>query len=236
MFSEKKKEVAKGFACLAVAVICLIIGFTLVFEEVYGGIFLIIVGFVFMILGYVFMFKQIKVNKEEVTKTVSKLENVDFDLNKKGLIFEYDDELYGKLSVYDDRVVIAPKYAFKAVLEEKELFYCDIIGVQFQQDNTFISKLDSYAGYIQFETASINGSNNLNSENTFKWKNREMTEIMVKVKNYTREKVRQYKTGRNVIQEAPTAAGELIKWKELLDSGIISQEEFDQKKKDLLNK
>lgn len=37
-----------------------------------------------------------------------------------------------------------------------------------------------------------------------------------------------------VSASVPTSASELTKYKELLDSGVISQEEFDQKKRDIL--
>ena len=40
--------------------------------------------------------------------------------------------------------------------------------------------------------------------------------------------------GQTIINQAASAADELKKFKELLDAGIITQEEFDQKKKQLL--
>ena len=42
------------------------------------------------------------------------------------------------------------------------------------------------------------------------------------------------KATNTVSQEQPKATDELIKYKELLDSGVITQEEFDAKKKQLL--
>ena len=44
------------------------------------------------------------------------------------------------------------------------------------------------------------------------------------------------KSVSNIQQIQMSSADELMKYKNLLDSGVISQEEFDQKKKDLLNK
>ena len=48
---------------------------------------------------------------------------------------------------------------------------------------------------------------------------------------------RQYSEKQNNVQSniATSNADELKKYKELLDEGIISQEEFDAKKKQLLN-
>ena len=42
------------------------------------------------------------------------------------------------------------------------------------------------------------------------------------------------KTVRTIIEQSPSSADELKKYKELLDSGIITQEEFDAKKAQLL--
>jgi predicted Zn-dependent peptidase len=42
-------------------------------------------------------------------------------------------------------------------------------------------------------------------------------------------------SGKTVIQNQVSAADEILKLKSLLDSGILTQEEFDAKKKQLLN-
>ena len=55
--------------------------------------------------------------------------------------------------------------------------------------------------------------------------------------SYINQKLKEYKSAKNcgtVIQQI-SAADELKKFKELLDMGIISQEEFDAKKKQLLD-
>lgn len=49
------------------------------------------------------------------------------------------------------------------------------------------------------------------------------------------DKIKSYKTSKTVSYSLPTSdADEILKFKTLLDSGIISQEEFDAKKKQLL--
>ena len=45
---------------------------------------------------------------------------------------------------------------------------------------------------------------------------------------------RKNKNGQNVVTPL-SAADELKKYKDLLDAGVITQEEFDEKKKQLLN-
>jgi predicted Zn-dependent peptidase len=69
--------------------------------------------------------------------------------------------------------------------------------------------------------------------------------IMETIKQFTEQKIKEYveeqilklsqnKGGTTVIQQANSPAEELKKFKELLDMGIITQEEFDTKKKQLL--
>ncbi len=61
---------------------------------------------------------------------------------------------------------------------------------------------------------------------------------MEEVSNYVKKKVQESKTARNapvVVASTTSAADEIKKFKELLDMGIITQEEFDAKKKQLLD-
>ena len=62
---------------------------------------------------------------------------------------------------------------------------------------------------------------------------------MEEVASYIKSRVEEYKTAKNapattIIQNTFSVADEIKKFKELLDSGIITQEEFDAKKKQLL--
>ena len=61
-------------------------------------------------------------------------------------------------------------------------------------------------------------------------------EYMQEVINYVKAKVSEYKQAANVVNVAApqSNADELKKYKELLDAGVITQEEFDAKKKQLL--
>lgn len=78
-----------------------------------------------------------------------------------------------------------------------------------------------------------NRSSNFFNENsftfdTYKVSNDEMQEVA----EYVKQRVDQIKNSTGTVF---SSADELKKFKELLDSGIISQEEFDAKKKQLLN-
>lgn len=140
------------------------------------------------------------------------------------------------LTVYDDHCVITGKksvigfMAGRALDGEKELYYSDLTSVQFKKPSILIN------GFIQFEyPGSHSGQNNFNSENTFV--------IMKGVTNlddcynayeYIKTRIAYYKKNKNAPVSAISPADELKKFKELLDSNIISQEEFDNKKKELL--
>ena len=53
--------------------------------------------------------------------------------------------------------------------------------------------------------------------------------------HFIENKIRQSKQPKVVVAQAPTSsADELGKYKTLLDQGVISQEEFDAKKKEIL--
>ena len=65
-----------------------------------------------------------------------------------------------------------------------------------------------------------------------------MNEYMRKIADYVQKRVEYYKTSNNtqtVQVNKLSSADELRKYKALLDDGIITQEEFETKKKELLN-
>ncbi len=81
-----------------------------------------------------------------------------------------------------------------------------------------------------------NKSSNFFTENSFTFDTSVQTnEFMAEVANYIKNKVAEYKRGKgqNVVNQV-SAADELKKFKELLDMGVITQEEFEAKKKQLL--
>lgn len=149
-----------------------------------------------------------------------------------------------KMKVYEDKVVITVKPGIGSFLTgnaldgEKTIYFSDCLGVQFKKCGLTI-------GYLQFETASgimNNKKSNHFNENTFTWEKayveEDLTnEKMEEVTNYVKDRIDYYKQARNapVAAAAPaTPADEIKKYKELLDMGVLTQEEFDAKKKQLL--
>lgn len=153
-------------------------------------------------------------------------------------IYDLDGVRGRHIDVYEDKVVLTVKAGIGSFLTgnvsdgEKTIYYVDCIGVQFKKSGFQI-------GYLQFETAggimNNNGCNFFN-ENTFTWDTtKQSNETMEEVANYCKKMVDEYKSGkRNQSSAQISPAEELKKFKELLDMGVLSQEEFDAKKKQIL--
>lgn len=159
---------------------------------------------------------------------------------KEGVIYHVKGVRGRVLDVYEDKAVISVKASIGSFITgnisdgEKTIYYSDCIGVQFKKSGFQI-------GYLQLETASAhtnNLSNNFFSENSFTFDTTTVSnEAMENVANYVKKRVDDIKRGKN----APVApvqsispADELKKYKELLDLDIITQEEFNAKKKQIL--
>ena len=144
------------------------------------------------------------------------------------------------LDVYEDKVVLTVKSSISSFLTgnfsdgEKTIYFADCIGIQFKKSGFQI-------GYLQFETASgimNNRYNNFTNENSFTWDNyKQSNETMEIVANYCKKQIDSIKANHSTPSQVIhfSAADEIKKFKELLDLGVITQEEFDAKKKQLLN-
>ena len=190
-----------------------------------------------------------------------KIANLTFDGKKYSLIEEFilyvndlvdknngvvDNAVYRltgargrSIKVYDDKAIIIVNVTMGSLFTnnatdgEKTIYYSDVIGVQYKECGTTL-------GYLQLETASLqmnNKNNNFFSENSYTF-NADQNSQMAEVVKYIRDRVEYYKSVRNQpkqITQPESGADELIKYKQLLDMGVISQEEFEAKKKQILN-
>lgn len=78
--------------------------------------------------------------------------------------------------------------------------------------------------------------NNFLGENSFSWASIKKNEKMKEVADYINKQINLYKNQKNNSSaNISSNADELKKFKELLDNGTITQEEFNEKKKQLLN-
>lgn len=157
------------------------------------------------------------------------------------MIYEIDGNVGKILKVYEDRCVISSQGGLKSLMfgsalsGDKEFYYKDLTSVQFKN-------LGMTTGYLQFEYGGSHSGNNFTSENSFIFsatigtsKYRQLQKDMPGIYEDIQNRVREAKSAKNApVVTALSPAEELKKFKELLDMGIISQEEFDVKKKQLL--
>lgn len=153
---------------------------------------------------------------------------------------KYDlDGVHGRyLRVYEDRCVFGARTDFSSFVAgnvadgEKAIYYNDILAVQFKKigDKIVGLRLDTAISTMN------NQSNNFFNDNSFTFK----PDLQIKAKevlDFIQKKVAEAKCNSNnpisTMQEH-SPIEELKKYKELLDSNIITQEEFDAKKKQLL--
>ncbi len=118
---------------------------------------------------------------------------------------------------------------------EKTILLNQISAVQ-------LKKCGMTAGYIQFVLSGSRESKNglrdaLKDENTvtFNLDPKNANANAEEIKNYIEEFNANQNSGNTIAQNVKTPIEQVKELKELLDMGAISQEEFDQKKKELLN-
>ncbi len=143
------------------------------------------------------------------------------------------------IDVYEKKCVIKTKPTIGSIITsnatdgEKTIYYKDCVGVQFKKSGFTI-------GYLQLETSASSMNNhgsNFFGENSFTFEPGQVSnEKMEEVANYIKRKIDEIKSqgDRATVVSQVSAADEIKKFKELLDLGVISQEEFDAKKKQLL--
>lgn len=172
--------------------------------------------------------------------------NPEMNLNK-GLETPKDDAVYrvkgarGKhIVIYNNKCVITTKVTIGSIIVqnatdgEKTIYYKDCVGIQFKKSGFTV-------GYLQLETSTgmmNNRGSNFFSENSFTYTpSRVSNEKMQEIANFIKKRIDEIKTQGDVVQNVVSSispADELKKFKELLEAGTITQEEFDAKKKQLL--
>lgn len=144
----------------------------------------------------------------------------------------------GQLSVYDDKVIITRKGMLGLLTQglsgEKTIPISTITSVQYKEGGALFN------GFIQF--AVLGGREKqggvfaaTEDENTVMLRAGEQSEIGKKVKEYVEGRILELsKPQASTVVQQVSAADELLKFKGLLDAGVITQAEFDDKKKQLL--
>lgn len=151
-------------------------------------------------------------------------------------IYEFNGGVGDILLVYEDRIQIKHKgvlnFLAMGIKGDKTIYYTDLTSVQFK-------KAGWTSGHIQFSLLggreSVGGVLSASSdENTITFKGG-LNEKAEEIVNYINKKIKEARTPKSTVAIQETSpADEILKYKQLLDSGIISQEDFEKKKKELL--
>lgn len=151
-----------------------------------------------------------------------------------GLI-EVLEGVNGQLELYDDKVIIKRKGFLAKMTQgftkgDKTIYIKQISGIQVKPGGVLTN------GYIQFTIAGGNES----TKGVFNASQDENTVMFSKDSNKQIERIKNTLEDLQRTSQAPTlvtsvsVADEIMKFKGLLDAGIITQQEFDNKKKQLL--
>lgn len=150
----------------------------------------------------------------------------------------------GTLKVYNDRVVISRKTALgffsQGLKGDKTFFYKNLSSIEYKKPSIFAN------GYIKFIVAGTNevkqnigflGNTTLEASkdpNTLILRafNKEIPSKSEEIYNFIIKKISECKINNS--QNNIPSADEIMKFKELLDKGVITQEEFERKKQELL--
>ena len=158
-----------------------------------------------------------------------------------GAIYSINGVRGRHIDVFNDKCIITTKVTLGSILThnatdgEKTIYYSDVVGVQFKEPGITI-------GYLQLETPGLtmnNAASNFFNENSFTFDTSVITtDKMREIAAYIENRVQEIKHPQVQAPVQPVAqfsvADELLKLKQLLDMGAITQEEFDKKKKELL--
>jgi hypothetical protein len=175
-----------------------------------------------------------------------------------GIVYHLHGARGRDLVVFDDHVELRVSVTVGSILTGnstdgvKIIYYKDCIGIQIKPSGYTL-------GYVQLETASglmnNKGSNHFN-ENTFTYdKSNTPEELVNEVVNYIKGKVASTKQlqGQSILQNNQSnntaetkqsqsvpennfsVADEILKFKNLLDIGAITEAEYEAQKKQLLN-
>ncbi|OPX63325.1 MULTISPECIES: DUF4429 domain-containing protein [unclassified Methanoregula] len=141
----------------------------------------------------------------------------------------------GQIELYKDKLVIR-REGFLAVLShgftkgDKTIYLNQITGIQFRQAGLIVGYIQfTLPGGIESKKGVINAAYD---ENTVTFE-RSQNEDAIRLKEKIEELVQKMRLNTGGGQAASNA-DEIRKFKQLLDDGIISRDDFERKKKELL--
>lgn len=144
------------------------------------------------------------------------------------------------LNVYEDKLVIKTKgvlgFLVQGLAGDKTIPMESVRSVQFRKGGSFVNGFIQFgiAGAIEKQGGVLNAAGDENSVVFYKEYNETAERIKLYVEDFISNRNNKFQIQQNSIQKI-SDADEIKKYKELLDQGIISSEEFEAKKKQILN-
>lgn len=146
------------------------------------------------------------------------------------LIFEVDGNCGQIIKVYEDYCIFTKSNKLIAAINgfstkgDEKFYYKDITAVHFK--NTGFN-----AGYLKFESGlAKQGTTFTFHASSLSKRHKELQVEMPPVYEYIQKRVEELKSN-----SGSSSADEILKYKQLLDCGAITQEEYDKKKQELLD-
>ncbi len=144
--------------------------------------------------------------------------------------------------VYENKVVLEGDKGISAALiganqGQKTFAYESISSIEFEEATLMGN------GRISFVIQGDSGKTSLigigktligQNDNTFDFSKRSLNQEVISAKNFIEDQMIKAKKAPQSVVNSVSPADELRKFKQLLDDGIISQSEFDEKKKQFL--
>ena len=142
------------------------------------------------------------------------------------------------LRVYEDCVSFTPKgmlgFFSKGVAGERKIFYKDIASIQFKESSRLLSGFIEFYVVVHLTKQGGGLFAGTSNENRFTFYHKFLP-LMCEIRDYVQNKINSKDNNQQTtVMNQTSSADELRKFKQLLDEGIISQEEFDTKKKQIL--
>jgi hypothetical protein len=153
------------------------------------------------------------------------------------MVLYYVKGVNGQIEVFEDKIVITRKglvgFSTHGLAGEKTIPMSAIQSVQFRKGGMLAN------GFIQF--AVLGGIERqsgvcaaVQDENTVMLMMGEQSNTGKTIKEYIESRILELSKQQATIVQQTSVADEIVKFKALLDAGVITQEEFDMKKKQLL--
>lgn len=150
------------------------------------------------------------------------------------MLAEFKSPMHGSAELYEDKIIIKKSTSAGIPFvgkSEKTIYLRQLTGVT-------VKKGGLSSGHIHFATGGAESkkgySANVKSDSSIVF-GAQLNSAAIKFKQTVEEQLAKFNSYAAISNNTLSAADEIEKFKSLLDKGIITQQEFEQKKKNLLD-